>query len=119
MRQYDIRLRKSIHAQEPSSDFCGDQSKIDRFLIAASQEYLMWRKTDIKNSHGFHKKGARLEVIFSCCKVVSMDTRYDCTQLISFATKLMLEAGMEAEKAIDVANILIEGDLMGHTTHGL
>ncbi|MDG1855672.1 MAG: Ldh family oxidoreductase [Verrucomicrobiota bacterium] len=48
-----------------------------------------------------------------------MDTRYDRTQLISFATKLMLEAGMEAEKAMDVANILMEGDLMGHTTHGL
>ena len=26
---------------------------------------------------------------------------------------------MEAEKAMDVANILVEGDLMEHTTHGL
>jgi LDH2 family malate/lactate/ureidoglycolate dehydrogenase len=55
----------------------------------------------------------------SICKTSTMDTRYDRTQLTSFATNLMLKAGMDVDKANAVADILIEGDLMGHTTHGL
>ena len=48
-----------------------------------------------------------------------MDTRYDHSQLVSFAKSLMLRAGMDESKAAVVADILLEGDLMGHTTHGL
>jgi LDH2 family malate/lactate/ureidoglycolate dehydrogenase len=47
------------------------------------------------------------------------ETRHSPGQLVSFATALLEAAGLDAEKASDVAAILVEGDAMGHTTHGL
>ena len=44
---------------------------------------------------------------------------YSHTVLIEFATQLLLKSGLDNDKATAVAEILIEGDLMGHTTHGL
>jgi len=48
-----------------------------------------------------------------------MPVRYTPATLIEFATALQVKAGVEADKARVVAEILVEGDLMGHTTHGL
>ncbi len=48
-----------------------------------------------------------------------MSKRYSHSTLVLFAKNLMLKAGMEEGKAAVVAEILLEGDLMGHTTHGL
>ncbi len=45
--------------------------------------------------------------------------RYKAEALIEFATALLDEAGLEHEKSATVAQILVEGDLLGHTTHGL
>jgi L-lactate dehydrogenase len=45
--------------------------------------------------------------------------RYAAADLLAFARQLLLAAGMPADKAEAVATILVEGDLMGHTTHGL
>ena len=45
--------------------------------------------------------------------------RYPVPSLIAFATGLLTAAGLSREKAGAVADILVEGDLMGHTTHGL
>lgn len=45
--------------------------------------------------------------------------RYRYTDLINFAHALLTAAGLEQEKAQAVAEILVEGDLMGHNTHGL
>lgn len=45
--------------------------------------------------------------------------RYRHTELITFADQLLSAAGLDADKARTVAEILVEGDLMGHTTHGL
>jgi L-lactate dehydrogenase len=45
--------------------------------------------------------------------------RYDATALNAFAFRLLTGAGMPDDKAQAVADILGEGDLMGHTTHGL
>ncbi len=45
--------------------------------------------------------------------------KYSHTQLTEFATHLLLKTGLDADKAGAVADILLEGDLMGHTTHGL
>ncbi|MDB5872659.1 MAG: Ldh family oxidoreductase [Ramlibacter sp.] len=45
--------------------------------------------------------------------------RYDATQLEAFATRLLLAMRVPQDKAEAVAQILVEGDLMGHTTHGL
>src|SRR5262249_42128882 len=36
-----------------------------------------------------------------------------------FATELFAGAGLAPELALDVADILLEADLLGHTTHGL
>ena len=48
-----------------------------------------------------------------------MTDRYDAAELVDFATALFAHAGLDADKARTCAEILVEGDLMGHTTHGL
>ncbi len=48
-----------------------------------------------------------------------MSDRYDAAGLRDFAAALFRHAGMEAEKAEVVADVLVEGDLLGHDTHGL
>jgi LDH2 family malate/lactate/ureidoglycolate dehydrogenase len=46
-------------------------------------------------------------------------SRYGADALTSFATALLDKAGMENDKSKVVAEILVEGDLLGHNTHGL
>ncbi|HVS51078.1 MAG TPA: Ldh family oxidoreductase [Opitutaceae bacterium] len=48
-----------------------------------------------------------------------MSVRYSVAALREFATSLLARTGLEPEKATAVATILLEGDLLGHTTHGL
>lgn len=48
-----------------------------------------------------------------------MQPRFAATALTGFATGALRRAGMEAAKADAVADVLVEGDLLGHTTHGL
>jgi len=48
-----------------------------------------------------------------------MSRRYSVPELLGFARTLLIRVGLEAEKARVVAEILAEGDLLGHTTHGL
>jgi LDH2 family malate/lactate/ureidoglycolate dehydrogenase len=45
--------------------------------------------------------------------------RYRADALTTFATTLLTRAGLPDEKARAVAEILVEADLLGHTTHGL
>ncbi len=45
--------------------------------------------------------------------------KYRHTDLIGFARQMLLKSGLDGDKATAVAEILVEGDLMGHTTHGL
>lgn len=45
--------------------------------------------------------------------------RYGADALLAFAHGLLAAAGMPGDKADAVAGILVQGDLMGHTTHGL
>lgn len=45
--------------------------------------------------------------------------RYAQTDLINYARTLLTAAGLEHDKAAAVADILVQGDLMGHNTHGL
>jgi len=47
------------------------------------------------------------------------DIRYSESALTSFAQRLLIAAGLDDAKASDVAQILVTGDLLGHTTHGL
>lgn len=46
------------------------------------------------------------------------EPRYDATEMTAFAAALFEKTGMDADKAAIVAEVMLEGDLMGHTTHG-
>ncbi len=46
-------------------------------------------------------------------------SRFAAPDLVAFANALLVSAGLRADMARDVAEILVEGDLLGHTTHGL
>ncbi len=48
-----------------------------------------------------------------------MTERFRETELRAFARAMFIQAGMEAAKAEVVAEVLVEGDLLGHDTHGL
>ena len=45
--------------------------------------------------------------------------RHAAGELLAFATALLARAGLPDERAQAVAEVLLEGDLLGHTTHGL
>jgi L-lactate dehydrogenase len=45
--------------------------------------------------------------------------RYSAASLVRFAHGLLTHAGLDDLIAADVATVLVEGDLLGHTTHGL
>ncbi len=44
---------------------------------------------------------------------------YDADALTGFARALLIAAGMPADKAADVADVLVEGECLGKSTHGL
>ena len=45
--------------------------------------------------------------------------RYHAEALVDFAHALLTRAGVRNDIARDVASVLVDGDLLGHTTHGL
>jgi L-lactate dehydrogenase len=45
--------------------------------------------------------------------------RHDADALVGWAQSLLEAAGLDAPLAEDVAEVLVEGDLLGHDTHGL
>src|SRR5258708_27745238 len=45
--------------------------------------------------------------------------RYRSEDLASFATRLFTRLGLAEDRARDTAEVLVESDLLGHTTHGL
>lgn len=47
------------------------------------------------------------------------ESRYAATELRAFARMLLERAGVRSDIASDVAEVLLDGDLLGHTTHGL
>src|SRR5690606_22149912 len=46
-------------------------------------------------------------------------TRYDAATLTAFARDVFQRAGLAPDRAQVCAEVLVEGDLLGHTTHGL
>lgn len=46
-------------------------------------------------------------------------TRFRADALVAFAHALLARAGLRDDVARDVATVLVDGDLLGHTTHGL
>jgi len=49
----------------------------------------------------------------------SQSPRYRHADLVAFAARLFRAAGLDGDKPGLVAELLVEADLMGHTTHGL
>ena len=47
------------------------------------------------------------------------EPRIPCDSLVTFANALLERSGVRADIARDVADVLVTGDLLGHTTHGL
>ena len=47
------------------------------------------------------------------------ETRIAASSLVTFASALAERSGVRADIARDVADVLVTGDLLGHTTHGL
>jgi LDH2 family malate/lactate/ureidoglycolate dehydrogenase len=45
--------------------------------------------------------------------------RHRAEALVALATALLVKSGMAPALAIDVAEVLVQGDLLGHDTHGL
>jgi L-lactate dehydrogenase len=45
--------------------------------------------------------------------------RYSAARLTDFARTLLERAGVRTDIAADVADVLVTGDLLGHTTHGM
>jgi LDH2 family malate/lactate/ureidoglycolate dehydrogenase len=45
--------------------------------------------------------------------------RYSADALIEYGTRLLEKAGMDSDKSRVVSEILVEGDLLGHNTHGM
>src|SRR5215207_10715901 len=52
-------------------------------------------------------------------RLMTETPRYAAADLLAFATQLIEHAGLASERAATMAEILLEADLMGHTTHGL
>jgi LDH2 family malate/lactate/ureidoglycolate dehydrogenase len=50
---------------------------------------------------------------------LTTDVRYPAAALTGFAERLLTAAGVREDIAQTTARILVEGDLLGHTTHGL
>jgi L-lactate dehydrogenase len=48
-----------------------------------------------------------------------MPQRFTVSSLVHFAYSLLERSGLQPAKAQVVAEVLVEGDLLGHTTHGL
>lgn len=44
--------------------------------------------------------------------------RFESGQLLAFGKSLLISTGLSEDRARDVAEVLLEGDLLGHTTHG-
>jgi LDH2 family malate/lactate/ureidoglycolate dehydrogenase len=51
--------------------------------------------------------------------IMLSDQKYRAGSLVDFAAALLTKAGMPNDRANVVAEALVEGDLLGHTTHGL
>ncbi|MFO1281764.1 MAG: Ldh family oxidoreductase [Burkholderiales bacterium] len=49
----------------------------------------------------------------------SAAVRHDVDALVEWARALLVAAGLRDDIAADVARVLVDGDRMGHTTHGL
>src|SRR5258708_697933 len=45
--------------------------------------------------------------------------KFDAANLQKFGQSLLMACGLAEDRARDVAEVLLEGDLLGHTTHGL
>jgi LDH2 family malate/lactate/ureidoglycolate dehydrogenase len=52
-------------------------------------------------------------------RALPADLRHSAASLTDYAERLLVAAGLRADMAKATAGILVEGDLLGHSTHGL
>lgn len=52
-------------------------------------------------------------------RAMPAQTRYAAESVLRYANALLIAAGVRTDIARDVASVLLDGDLMGHDTHGL
>src|SRR6188472_2871520 len=52
------------------------------------------------------------------CNMASPE-RFSAVELKQFSTQLLQKAGLPLEPAASVASTLVDGELLGHATHGL
>lgn len=50
---------------------------------------------------------------------MTQNTQYDAQALTTFVERLFTKAGADADVAQAVTRVLLEGELLGHRTHGL
>jgi LDH2 family malate/lactate/ureidoglycolate dehydrogenase len=62
-----------------------------------------------------HRSGSRHQT----ANIAFVDQRYEYQKLKEFAETLLAGAGLDRQLAEVVADVLVEGDLLGKTTHGL
>lgn len=66
-----------------------------------------------------HRTAFRLAEWVHSGNVCLMAVRYDYAALAAFSRRLLEATGLAPGRAAAVANVLLEGDLLGHATHGL
>ena len=49
----------------------------------------------------------------------TLSNRYRADELVVFAATLLERAGLARDRARTMADVIVEGDLLGHDTHGL
>jgi len=65
------------------------------------------------------RHGARLKLESMNSPASTAAARYDAAALTAFARQLLEAAGLQRDMAASVADTLVQGDLLGHDTHGL
>jgi len=76
-----------------------------------------WREVTYR--HGGHMSVQSPASPESPVEPAGAGVRYAVEPLRAYANALLLAAGLRSDIAGDTATILLDGDLMGHTTHGL
>lgn len=51
--------------------------------------------------------------------IININLKFRSDDLLAFAVALLTEAGLTNHQSADTARVLVEGDLSGHSTHGL
>src|SRR5687768_12982446 len=74
--------------------------------IPISRRHASWRNALCSPNRGAKGSG-------------TLSDKYRADELVVFASALLEKAGLARDRARTVADVIVEGDLLGHDTHGL